>query len=146
MYLGLGRKEASSIEVVLYLANEPAGHRAKAREIAEEVHISPSYLPQVLADLVRGGLLTARAGRNGGYQLARDPSTITLVDIIHASGEALGDDLCQLSGAPAPPMPCALHGTWSDARRVLTHELRGASITHLARAVDTLRTARVAST
>jgi Rrf2 family iron-sulfur cluster assembly transcriptional regulator len=145
MRMALGRKEASAIEIVLYLANEACRRPVKAREIASQVHISPSYLPQVLANLVRGGLLTARAGRNGGYRLNRSPTEITLVDIIESAGDVQGDELCQLSGTPTLDNACALHGTWIGARSLLKDQLGGTSITDLANGVEMLRTGRSVS-
>src|SRR5437667_11730837 len=55
-----------------------------AREIAARYHIPAELLAKVLQRLVRKGLLASQQGINGGYILARDPATISIVDVDEA--------------------------------------------------------------
>ena len=55
-----------------------------AREIAVAYHIPAELLAKVLQKLVRKGLLASQQGINGGYVLARDPATISIVDVLEA--------------------------------------------------------------
>lgn len=52
------------------------------RQIAEKQNISDRYLEQLLATLRRGGLVKSQRGAKGGYLLAREPWSITLLDIM----------------------------------------------------------------
>jgi len=47
----------------------------KIREVVSEMGVPQTFASQILADLVRAGIASSRAGRNGGYWLARAPGT-----------------------------------------------------------------------
>lgn len=53
----------------------------QASVIAERHQLSSRYLANVLSDLRRLGLVSSQKGRKGGYQLARSPETISLLDL-----------------------------------------------------------------
>ena len=55
-----------------------------AREIAAHYKIPAELLAKVLQKLARKGLLLSQQGINGGYILARDPSHISIVDVVEA--------------------------------------------------------------
>src|SRR5689334_5949812 len=55
-----------------------------AREIAKEYRIPAELLAKVLQRLARKGILVSQHGTNGGYVLARDPSRISIVDVVEA--------------------------------------------------------------
>ena len=60
-------------------------HRtASAKEIAESYRIPLPVLSKVLQKLVRDGFLLSEQGASGGYRLARDPATITTLEVIRA--------------------------------------------------------------
>jgi Rrf2 family protein len=60
---------------------------ASAKEIAETYHIPLPLLSKILQKLVKGKFLRSEHGTNGGYQLARNPVTITALDVIrHIDG------------------------------------------------------------
>lgn len=54
------------------------------RDIAARQDISEKYLEQVLIPLRIAGLVRSVRGARGGYLLARDPSRITLLEIVEA--------------------------------------------------------------
>jgi Rrf2 family protein len=55
-----------------------------AREIAVHYEIPAELLAKVLQKLARKGLLVSQHGINGGYVLARDPASISIVDVLEA--------------------------------------------------------------
>ena len=57
---------------------------ASAKELADTYGIPVPILAKVLQKLVRDGFLVSEQGTNGGYRLARDPSTITALEVIRA--------------------------------------------------------------
>lgn len=57
---------------------------SSAREIAEQYDIPIELLAKVLQRLVQRGLLASQQGTRGGYHLARQPSQITVADVIQA--------------------------------------------------------------
>ncbi|MGH3089857.1 MAG: RrF2 family transcriptional regulator [Rubrobacteraceae bacterium] len=52
--------------------------------ISEAQGIPKKFLENILHDLRRAGLVRARRGAGGGYQLSRPPEEITLADVIRA--------------------------------------------------------------
>ncbi len=80
-------------------------HRISARAIAEEYDIPPKYLETILGDLRSAGLVRSTKGATGGYELAAEPSTTKLVDVVAA---VEGELLARLSDA--------VHGNNDTAR------------------------------
>ena len=63
---------------------------AHIESLAQAEDIPANYLVQILNDLRNSGLILSRRGKQGGYQLARDPSALSLLDILNAmEGELL---------------------------------------------------------
>lgn len=54
------------------------------RTVAEEQDLSLAYLEQIVGTLRRDGLVCAVRGCHGGYELAREPSAISVGDVIRA--------------------------------------------------------------
>jgi Rrf2 family protein len=128
----LGRKGDYSVRAVLDIANH-AGRRRKSREIAEEMDIPARYLPQILANLVVHGILSAEAGPTGGYLLARPAMDITLLDVVEASEGPIRIDQCVLRGGPCEwDTSCPVHIPWTLALDALTNELASTSFAELA--------------
>jgi len=67
-----------------HLCSAPPGEFRSAREIAATHRIPPALVAKLLQRLARRGLVASHHGINGGYQMARPPSEITLWEIIEA--------------------------------------------------------------
>jgi Rrf2 family protein len=61
-----------------------AQHTEESVEIAAHYHIPAELMAKVLQKLARKGLLVSQQGINGGYVLARDPASISIVDVVEA--------------------------------------------------------------
>jgi len=59
-------------------------HACSANEIAEEYGISATLMAKVLQKLAHRFLVIAKHGSSGGYQLAKEPSQISALDVISA--------------------------------------------------------------
>lgn len=51
-------------------------------DIAQRSDIPQRFLEQIMLLLKRGGFVKSKRGKNGGYELARSPSKITLAHVI----------------------------------------------------------------
>ena len=67
-----------------HLANHRQEHACSANEIAEEYGISATLMAKVLQKLAKQGLVAAKHGSTGGYQLARQPDKISALDVLTA--------------------------------------------------------------
>jgi Rrf2 family protein len=53
-------------------------------QIAEREQLPQRFLESVLSDLRKAGLVVAHRGTGGGYELGRDPRSITVADVIRS--------------------------------------------------------------
>jgi len=101
-------------------------------DIARRQGISLSYLEQLFAKLRRNGLVDSVRGPGGGYNLAMDPSKISVAEIIVAINENIdatrcgGEKNCQ-----ANDEPCLTHQLWTDLSEQIYDFLNGISLADL---------------
>ncbi len=81
--LKLSKKADYALIAVKHLATHGVESHSAAG-IAEIYRISPQLLAKVLQRLAKHGLVTARHGSSGGYQLARHPKDISALEVISA--------------------------------------------------------------
>ncbi|TDW17277.1 BadM/Rrf2 family transcriptional regulator [Kribbella kalugense] len=60
------------------------GEAVTAKRLAAFYELPTAYLNKQLQALARAGILTSVSGPKGGFQLARDPRNISLLDIVVA--------------------------------------------------------------
>ncbi len=78
----LSTKSDYAIKALVRLALADGPGPVQARDIIAFTGIPPKFLDQVMHDLRQGGLVESRRGKNGGYVLARDASTVSFADVI----------------------------------------------------------------
>lgn len=133
MRLELGRRADYAIRAAVDLAiHHDDGKLRKARAISEEMSIPISYVPQILAELVRAELAVSTAGRDGGYALAREPGRITLLEVVRSvEGEVISTSCVLRSGPCRWDDICAVHVPWAEAQYALLDSLDGTSLAGL---------------
>lgn len=82
--LKLTKKADYGLIALRHLAVNVRDSSASAKEIADTYHIPLPLLSKVLQKMARTGFLRSEHGTNGGYRLARDPRTISALDVIKA--------------------------------------------------------------
>jgi Rrf2 family transcriptional regulator, iron-sulfur cluster assembly transcription factor len=100
MRLELTKRGDYAVRAMLALARGSGNGLLSARRIAGAMEIPVRFLPQVLSDLQRAGLVEAAPGRAGGYRLSRDASAISLLDVIEAVEGDSRRRSCVLRGGP----------------------------------------------
>ena len=80
----LSKKADYGLIAVKHLATHRNGLTFSAAEIADQYGISGTLMAKVLQRLAREGVVQARHGAAGGYQLARDPGQISALEVISA--------------------------------------------------------------
>ncbi len=106
MRLELTKRGDYAIRAMLALTRGAGNGLLSARRISDAMTIPVRFLPQVLADLQRAGLVEAAPGRAGGYRLAREATEISLLDVIEAVEGDSRRRSCVLRGGP-----CGVDGT-----------------------------------
>ena len=87
------------------IAYNSTGLPIPIKDIAKRQEITVRYLEQILNSFRNAGLLKSERGPGGGYLLAKDPSEITVGDIVRAIKEPL-DLVCCVSAEPGDPRAC----------------------------------------
>jgi Rrf2 family transcriptional regulator, iron-sulfur cluster assembly transcription factor len=129
----LTKRADYAIRAMLALSRSSGEGPMSARHIAEDWAIPVRFLPQVLGDLGRAGLVRAEPGRNGGYRLGRRASEISLLDIIEATEGDNRRRTCVLRGGPCGASgECAVHAVFAEAQDALLTTLSQANLGELA--------------
>jgi Rrf2 family protein len=109
------------------------GMPRKIREVVAETDVPRTFASQVLADLVRAGLAESKAGRNGGYRLARPPAKVSVLEVVEAAEGPLRAERCALGEGPCRwEAVCPLHETWSAATAAIQDLLSRTTLAELA--------------
>jgi len=82
--LKLTKKSDYGLIALVHLTVDAKRKSATAKEISEAHHIPLPLLSKVLQVLARNQILTSEQGTKGGYRLARDPRTISALEVIRA--------------------------------------------------------------
>ena len=80
----LSKKADYGLMAMKHLANHGQEHACSANEIAEEYGISATLMAKVLQKLAKQGLVAAKHGSTGGYQLTRRPEQISALEVLTA--------------------------------------------------------------
>src|SRR6187431_1830447 len=105
------------------------------RDIAERTGLPQPYLEQILLALKGAGIVRSKRGVGGGYILAREPSLITLGEIVSAVdgpitlgdfGEPHQDGACDHEGQ------CVLLAIWKSAGEQMRRLLEGFTLQSVA--------------
>jgi Rrf2 family protein len=80
----LSKKADYGLIAMKHLAIHRQQHACSASEIAEEYGISATLMAKVLQKLAKQGLVAAKHGSTGGYQLSRKPEQISALEVLTA--------------------------------------------------------------
>ena len=128
MRLDLTKRSDYAIRAMLALTRAKGG-LLSSRRIAEEMHIPPRFLPQIMGDLTRGGLVNAHPGRAGGYELAEDADSVTLLRVIEAVEGDQHRQVCVLRGTPCgQDGECGVHDIFFAAEGALLDRIKSATL------------------
>ncbi|NLG89565.1 MAG: Rrf2 family transcriptional regulator [Clostridiaceae bacterium] len=78
----LSRKSEYALLALVDLARRYEKGRAKIIEVADNNGIPKKYLEQIFLQLKGAGYVRSIKGSNGGYELAKSPSKISVAEII----------------------------------------------------------------
>jgi Rrf2 family protein len=117
---------------MLYLAKQSPGVSVSTADIARFEHIPPSFLAKVINQLAKAGLVNSRRGPQGGLELACEPASITLRQIVEVIEGELSVNLCTGSqDYTCFRLGCSLKTAFSDAQRVFLERLEAVTLAQL---------------
>jgi Rrf2 family protein len=77
---------AVGVHLLTALAANP-GQVIRSEQIACSVNTNPAVVRRLFSILAQAGLVRARLGQGGGFELARPPAEVTLLDVYRALEE-----------------------------------------------------------
>jgi Rrf2 family protein len=106
-----------AIRAILYLAKQPRGEIVYKKDICRTQDITPAFLTKILQPLIKSGIVGSQRGVGGGFFLEKDPTEVTLLDVVKAEEGPLYLNQCLThEGACERDLFCPVHGAWSEVR------------------------------
>ncbi|WP_116091135.1 SUF system Fe-S cluster assembly regulator [Sphingomonas crusticola] len=120
--------------VMLAAAARSDGARLSATCLAEQTGVPLPTAQKLVGRLAAAGVIVSSRGTGGGFRLARDPSAISLADIVEAVEGKIAMTTCVDHGRH----DCAVEGTclvkphWNAVNDAMRGALAGVSLASLA--------------
>ena len=90
--ISITSKSPYALQALAELGRAGAAGPVPIAELARRREIPAQFLEQLFAVLRRGGILRSQRGVKGGYSFAREPSEITVLEIVELLDGPLGRD------------------------------------------------------
>ncbi len=134
--LKINRQTDYAVRVVLALAKRGEGIRLSSADIQQEMLIPKAFMSRIVAQLARHGLIRAFPGRDGGLSLPRNPSMITLKDVVELfEGPILLSECMQVKGEDDCPFQsnCPVRPKWGRVQVAMMREMAAITFEDLVR-------------
>ena len=125
----ISTKGVYALEAMIELASR-VDTCVSIRDIAEARNCSVKYLEQIFKQLKKAQLLISIRGKDGGYQIAKNPNDITAKDIILAVEEKLDPVVC-LSHTCMRAGICRTQSVWMGMQDEIYKVLEGKTLSYL---------------
>jgi Rrf2 family protein len=138
----LSRKAKYAIKALLALAGRQDEEPVRIGDLARAEQIPPKFLELILLGLKNQGILQSRKGKGGGYRLARDPSEISLGQVVRMFDGPLAPVPCASQTAYVPcadcrsEAVCGVHLAMKEVRDATARVLDGTTLASLLDKVD----------
>lgn len=110
---------ASEYALLSLIVLARAGRALDADTLSRELDISKSFLAKILQSLARQGILNSYKGVNGGFELARTSSKITVLEVMEAAeGKGPAVFSCSPSLEDCPSNKALSCGLWPFLNRL----------------------------
>ncbi|HEX2964790.1 MAG TPA: Rrf2 family transcriptional regulator [Oculatellaceae cyanobacterium] len=118
------RQADYAVRCVLFLSKD-TNRVVSAGNIAETLAVSRTFLAKILQRLSRNGIVTSAQGTAGGFELAKKPREINILDVIEAVQGPLAVNLCAVDNHKCGlSRTCAVHPVWVELRNGIEAKLR----------------------
>jgi len=129
MNFSITRRGDYGLVAVLFLARDHDGRLAQIHEIASSCNLPEPFLAQIMRLLVRAGLVKSKKGVGGGFALARDPKTISFLEVLEALEGPVAVNRCQNPVDTCEHAGnCSMEFVWTRAQGALVNVLGDAKI------------------
>ena len=105
-------------------------------DISSNQNIELNYLEQIFRKLRMAGIVKSIRGSNGGYLYAKDPSDISIKEVMLAVDEVLDATKCNGTSACHNGKKCSTHDLWHELNNIVEDYLEKITINSLVESYD----------
>jgi Rrf2 family transcriptional regulator, cysteine metabolism repressor len=128
----ISTKGRYGLRVMVELADHFGDGPMAVEEIARNQDISGKYIHVLVTGLRSAGLVRTVRGPNGGYELAKKPSTITAHDVVAALEGRSAPVECVVDASSCPRAEgCAARDLWCEIASAVDGVLSAVTLDHL---------------
>jgi Rrf2 family protein len=88
--ISITSKSPYAVLALAELGRSPGSEPVPVGELAGKREVPVQFLEQLFAVLRRAGIISSQRGVKGGYRFARDPATVTVLEIVELLDGPLG--------------------------------------------------------
>jgi Rrf2 family iron-sulfur cluster assembly transcriptional regulator len=130
MFMRVTTKGRYALRAMINLAQNDGAKPLSIKKITEVEDLSPIFLEQIFTKLKKFGLIESVRGAGGGFRLSRDPSLISVKDILEAVEEGIRlTPCCSSDTVPAEKCvkiaDCVATRFWNGANDYLRDYFEG---------------------
>lgn len=127
------RKADYALRCVLFLS-KAKNQVASVSEISKSMYIPQTFLAKILQRLVTVGIVKSIRGVKGGFQLAKKPKGINLLEVIEAIQGPSASNICAIERRKCNlSNRCTIHPIWMEIRKEVEKKLRKENFAKLAK-------------
>jgi Rrf2 family transcriptional regulator, cysteine metabolism repressor len=90
--ISITTKSPYALQALAELGRTSGDEPVPIGELARRRDVPVQFLEQLFAVLRRGGVISSQRGVKGGYRFAREPSTVTVLEIVELLDGPIGRD------------------------------------------------------
>jgi Rrf2 family cysteine metabolism transcriptional repressor len=90
--ISITSKSPYAVQALAELARAGGTEPVPIGELARRRDVPVQFLEQLFAVLRRAGVISSQRGVKGGYRFARDPATVTVLEVVELLDGPLGRD------------------------------------------------------
>lgn len=136
----ISSKTDYALRTIMYLAMNREKGVITIAEIAKEENIPIKFLEQILLALKLGGVVVSKRGARGGYSMVKDPSDISLYEILKITEDSILLPKREVKWADFSKDP--YEGLWDDLNQYVNSTLKKSKLSGILKIAATLSEGR----